>query len=159
MNPQLVTGDTLRTVIFAQSGAFAELADASYYLVTPEWMDGDFASAYYDFLRLFDLLDWKPESNDCDKFAGWAIAVATALHSRTARKLNLPPGGLAMGRWFYKPDWSPDNHAINWFAHAVPVDELHPEGIGLSHFEPNGRTRRIVRLSDAELVSCFKCAN
>ena len=159
MTPQLVTAQTLRDAIAGQTGVLAELADAGYYLVSAEWLDGPFASGYYDFLNLFGLLDWKPETNDCDKFSGWATSVATALHARTAQKMGLPPGGLAWGVWRYKPDWSPTRHSINWFAYGVPVSEQHPEGIAIGYFECNGRQRLVVKLSDPEIISCFQCAN
>lgn len=157
--PPLVSADTLRACIVAQTGAYAELADVGYYLVDAQWVNGKFASSYYDFLALFKLLDWKPERNDCDKFANWSLAVAQALHARSTEELGLAPGGLAWGIWNYKPDWSESAHRINWFAYPVAISEEFPEGIAIGHFEPNGRKRHIVQLSDAEIISCFKCAN
>lgn len=157
--PTIITAKTLRAVISAQTGVLAELADANYYLVDAEWVNGKFSGSYYDFLALFKLLDWKPERNDCDKFANWSLAVAQALHARTVEVQFLKPGGLAWGIWNYKPDWSEDYHRINWFAYGVPVSEQFPEGIAIGWFEPDGRKRYTVKLSDAEIISCFKCAN
>ena len=156
--PTLMDRGALMDAVIGQVGRVPELADQTYVLASADWLNGEFASAYYDFLSLFGLVTWEPESNDCDKFATWAGAVATALHSRTRKKYGHAPSALAFGVWFYKPDWSPSNHAIRWFAYGVPVDKAHPQGIAVGFYEPNGRQRHVVELSEAEINSCFKCA-
>lgn len=89
--PVLIDRGALINAVIGQVGRVPELADQTYVLASADWLNGEFASAYFDFLSLFDLLDWEPESNDCDKFATWAGAVATALHSRTRKKYGHAP--------------------------------------------------------------------
>lgn len=156
--PVTISRQQLAEAVMGQVGQFPELLDQTYVLITPEWLDGDFSSAYYDFLKLYDLIDWEPESNDCEDFAEHAGSVAKALHTRTRRKYSHVPSSITFGLWCYKPEWSTSNHAIRWFAYPHPVDDTHPEGIAIGFYEPDGRKRRVVKLSDTEINSCFKCA-
>jgi hypothetical protein len=156
--PVIIDRAVLMDAVIGQVGRCPELADQSYVLVSADWLNGEFSDAYRDFLTLFGLGEWQAESNDCDKFAGWAGAVGTALHSRTRQKFGHLPSALAFGVWFYKPDWSPSHHAIRWFAYGVPVDEAHPAGIAVGFYEPAGNRRHVVELSIPEINSCTKCA-
>ena len=153
----LVSAVTLANAAYATLGFPIDLADSNYYLVRADWLNGPFAGAYWDFLKLYDLTEYLAEANDCDKFDHWAAAVARALNSRSVRAESLPPGGLAFGCFRYSPDWANGGaHSINWFAHGCPVDDTHPEGIALGYYEPQKRV--VVTLTDKELSTCFKCA-
>jgi hypothetical protein len=152
--PTLVTNATLAAVI-ARLGAFPELADSNYYLVRQAFLEGDFSGSFGDVQKLFQVGEWTADSFDCDKFAGLAGSVAQLLHARAVRKFSMEPGGLAFGQWHYTRD-AGGGHAINWFAHGCPVDEVHPDGIAIGFYEP--QTRIVVALSPAEINSCSKCS-
>ena len=151
--PALVSNATLAAAV-ARTGAFPQLADAAYYLVSPDFLEAGFAGSYWDVQKLLGVGEWVAESFDCDKFAGLAVSVAQVLHARAVRKSGMKPGGLAFGQWHYTRD-AGGGHAINWFAHGCPADEDHPEGIAIGFYEPQRRVA--VTLSPAEINSCFRC--
>lgn len=154
--PVTISRQQLAEAVMGQVGQFPELLDTTYYLVSPEFLDGDFARSFRDLQKLAGVEDWQAEINDCDKCSRMAAMWAGVLHARTVNKFGLVHGGLAMGQWNYKPGWSTTNHSINWFAYAVPVDDTHPDGIAIGFYEP--AKRWIVQLSETEINSCFKCA-
>lgn len=135
-------------------GTWPEFNDANYYLLDNSFVTGPLVQSVDDLLDLYECREWKNEVNDCDKFDLWSKAMASFLHSRTSRKLNLSPGGLAFGRFFYKPNWSTVNHAINCFLSDAPITSVNPSGLRLGFFDY--KRNGIVSLSTDEIRSCFK---
>lgn len=155
--PATISSLELSHALFREFNVLPQLDDAHYYLVADEsWLNNELAGALFDFLTLFDCANYVTESNDCDKFSGWAHAVARLLHSRTVRAARLAPGGLALGVLNYRPDWANGGaHSINWAALPCAVDDAHPEGIRFVTWEPQ-KTSTVI-LTDNEKNTPFKC--
>lgn len=104
---------------------------------------------FHDWFRakLWDLglVKWDPKQ-DCDDFANlYADFMQLRFYLAQWERGTLPDAqSLAVARWWYRPDDSPYNHAIN----AVATER------GLLFVEP--QTGSVITLSPTEIQSCFR---
>jgi hypothetical protein len=134
--------------VFLKNGLVLEqfiTADSTYVLTTRSWIQSDFSSGLSAFQFQMGINNWKPESNDCDKFSLATTFYAKWLtHSSPNRKFN---ASLAMGEVFYTRSNSRGNHAINFFI-INESDELK-----IVFYEP--QTRQIISLTQNEMFSIY----
>lgn len=124
--------------------------DREYSLPKLEYLNGNFASDFYEYLKAWNLLDYEPEKFDCDNFAMNAMTLASNVHAKTPRGMAK---GLAFGVFNYDRGNNPDDgHAIN-FAIVIGKNGV-PQ---IAFFEPQRAVERLplqIQLSRAEIESC-----
>jgi len=121
------------------------ITDNVYVLTTRDWIQSEFSPGLAAFQFQMGINNWKPESNDCDKFTlGTTFYAKWLNHSSPNRKVN---ASLACGEVFYTNKDTLKGHAINFFI-VNQESELK-----LLFYEP--QTRRFVSLTQTELFSIF----
>src|ERR1051325_1494060 len=87
--------------------------DVRFYIPDEKWFFGEFADGLGKFLTALKTNDYIPEVNDCDNFGQAGSFFANTLHTRQQRRSQLnPPGGIAIGEFWYSPEWSETEHSI-----------------------------------------------
>jgi hypothetical protein len=118
-------------------------SDSTYSVIDKPWFLSVFSEAFTKMLAAFNLLDYVPQRNDCDKYARGCQWFLGMLFNLTP---NAPQTGTAIGLFWYSRDVGEDSHAINILIHNND----------LWFYEP--QTRLEVALTPQEVQSCYKCA-
>ncbi len=133
----------------ATNAVIAYVLDREYACPELEYIERDFAKWFWAEQYRRGLATWTEETNDCDNFSVRAFADMGMAHALTSPGSKM---GLAFGLFFYKPDWSSQNHSINCAIIKGPTDEYR-----VVFFEPNPKSGGfgVLNLSQAERNSCF----
>lgn len=145
--PHTVSGNKLLQIL-KENGVqpYNEIViDATYVLVTKEWIEYIFSEAFVNFLKQFKLIKYKSEKNDCDNFALHCHSFALILHQNSEK---VDGKGFAIGQYHYNQDTG-GGHGINFW---VTVDKEDSGKYQVLFYEP--QTREIITLSEQEKASC-----
>lgn len=148
-NDTLSAAQIMTLMHSAHLNGYSELInDREYTLVTVDWIRGPFADQFRLFLDKENLWAYEPESNDCDKFAGWARLFAQKLNNETS---NQGKRALAFGEFNYiKDDFNAKGgHAINF---GIIRNPKQTNDYQIIFFEP--QTGKTVPLTKDEMDSC-----